>query len=291
MFSFIRKTSKTVKSCAKINIVLRVLGKRADGYHDLDMVTLPLELHDSIEIVCSKELIDTYITSDDVGLSLVHGNLCARAVSTLRAEYGFSEQFKIHIHKEIPFAAGLGGGSSNAAAVLLALIDLLHLKISDEKLRKVALSIGADVPFFLNPKPSHVSGIGENIASFQPMKAYQCLIVKPSRGLSTTEIYGICDDFPKTTADSMKAIQALAQGDELLLKEAIGNDLYAPAASIYSEVKDVVETLRNDGFALSMMTGSGSACFALSDDKNALKDESARMRLRGYNTWLTKTLI
>jgi len=289
MFNFFRITSKTVKSYAKINVVLRVLSKREDEYHNLDMVTLPLELHDVIEIICSKELADTYITSDDVALSLVHGNLCALAVKKLREVCGFKEQFKIHIHKEIPFAAGLGGGSSNAAAVLLAIKDLLRLKISQEKLKEIALEIGADVPFFLNPKPARIRGIGEDISTFLPSKTYHCLIVKPVKGLSTTEIYKICDSFRKGDVDPGKAVIALSNGDDFLLKEAIDNDLYAPAISIYPEVETIVNTLRNDGFYLSMMTGSGSACFALSNNRNELELEAKKMRQLGYGVWLTKT--
>jgi 4-diphosphocytidyl-2-C-methyl-D-erythritol kinase len=285
-----QKNSLSVKSYAKINVSLRVLAKREDGYHDLEMVNLPLELHDVIEIE-RMHAPDTYVTCDDIALSSAHHNLCAKAVEAMRNEFGFKDNFNISIHKEIPFAAGLGGGSSNAAAVMLSLASLLHLKTTPEQLNKVALSIGADVPFFMSNKPAKVTGIGEKIEVIPVKKAYNCLIVKPEQGLSTTDVFAIADKFEKQPIDTPNVVKALAVGDDALLAKSIGNDLYLPAKSLLPEVGKIVEGLKADGIDLVCMSGSGSSVYALSSDPKILAKAARKYLGLGYIVRLTKTMI
>jgi 4-diphosphocytidyl-2C-methyl-D-erythritol kinase len=285
-----QKNSLVVKSYAKINVSLRVLSKREDGYHNLEMVNLPLELHDVIEIERMHGP-DTYVTCDDIALSSAHHNLCAKAVEAMRTEFGFQDNFNISIHKEIPFAAGLGGGSSNAAAVMSALVTLLHLKATSEQLNKVALSIGADVPFFMTNKPALVTGIGEKIEVIPSKKSYNCLIVKPAKGLSTTDVFAIADKFERTAIDTPNVVKALANGDDALLAQSIGNDLYLPAQSLLPEVGKVVDSLRGDGLSLVCMSGSGSSVYALSNDPKILAKAARKYLGLGYIVRLTKTLM
>lgn len=290
MASIIDYATMIVKSYAKINVSLAIKGQRDDGYHLLEMLTLPLELHDIIEIERSPYFNDTFVTCDDVELNKVHHNLCAKAIEALRSVYHFKDNFSIHIHKVIPFAAGLGGGSSNAAVVMLTLNKILRLGASLDDLWKIGLEIGADVPFFLLDKPALVTGIGEKVEPIAMKKSYECLIVKPIAGLSTKDVFAVADSFPHANIDSDKVKKALETGDDALLVSSFGNDLYLPATSLLPEVKTLVESLKADGFPLSAMTGSGSAVFALSSDPRKVKDMARKYEKNGYIVAVTKTL-
>jgi 4-diphosphocytidyl-2-C-methyl-D-erythritol kinase len=285
-----QKNSLVMKSYAKINLSLRVLGKRDDGYHELEMVNLPLDLHDVIEIEKQPDASDTFITCDDIGLANARHNLCTKAVDAMRKEFGFKDNFTIAIHKEIPFAAGLGGGSSNAAVVIQALVSLLHIKTTPEVLNRIGQSLGADVPFFFLNHPALVTGIGEKMEAIPVKKSYNALIVKPKEGLSTTDVFAVCDKFERSPIDTASVRKALASGDNALLASSIGNDLYLPAKSLLPKVEDVVTSLKKDGFSIVSMTGSGSCVFALSDDAKKIKDCAKKYEHAGYVVRVTKTL-
>ena len=285
------KNDIVVKSHAKINLSLRVIGKNEEGYHELEMVNLPLELHDVIEVEKDNDSISTYTICDDVALANHRHNLCTKAVEALRNKYHFKDNFLISIHKEIPFAAGLGGGSSNAAAVIKTIAELSKLKAKEEDLVDVGLSIGADVPFFLTNKPAKVTGIGQINEPITVKKQYFCLIVKPEEGLSTKAVYDICDNFERENIDTDSVIKALRTGDDELLAASIGNDLFKPASSILPKVGEIVKKLKDRGFPISGMSGGGSACFALSMDLKKLKVALKTFDKEGYVTRLTKVII
>lgn len=286
-----KKHSMDLQSPSKINVSLRVLDRREDAYHSLEMVTLPLALHDVIEMSVDRLSEDTFITCDDIGLSNVHHNLCKKAVDAMRKEFGFKENFHISIHKEIPFAAGLGGGSSNAAAVMKGIVSLLQIKTDEETLGRVGLSVGADVPFFLSGHPALVSGIGENLTPIKVKRQYFCLIVKPKEGLSTKTVFEACDSFKRLPIETPNVLRALEEGDDALLAKSIGNDLYEPACSLLPKVGEIVSTLKEKGFAIASMTGSGSSCFAFDGDLKKLKDMARFFIEKGYFAVVTKTLL
>lgn len=290
---FFHHNSLVLKSYAKINVSLHIVRKLDNGYHELEMVFLPLALHDVIELTRIPNSSDSFITCDDIGLANNHHNLCMKALNKLREEYGFKDQFNIAIHKEIPYAAGLGGGSSNAAAVLNGVNQLLNLKASKEDLARIGLSIGADVPYFFYQEPALVTGIGEKISPFSLKKEFHCLLVKPSKGLSTTEIYEHADELECTHNDEQNAatvIEALQNENFALLAQSMSNDLYNPAKKILPDVEKVIDELKEMGLTASLMTGSGSVCFALSDNLKLLKEASRKFEEKGYLTILTHTL-
>lgn len=286
-----KKHSMDLQSYSKINVSLRVLNRKEDSYHNLEMVTLPLALHDVIEMSLDKYSEDTHITCDDIGLSNVHHNLCTKALEAMRKEFGFKENFHIAIHKEIPFAAGLGGGSSNAAAVMKGIVTLLQIKTDQETLDRVGASIGADVPFFLHGKAALVEGIGDVLTPISVKKEYYCLLVKPKEGLSTKAVFEACDSFQRSPIETKEVLQALETGDDDLLARSIGNDLFEPACSIFPKVRDIVTTLREKGFPISSMTGSGSSCFALSNDLKKLKETARFFSDQGCFATVTKTIL
>ena len=280
-----------IRSFAKINVSLRNLGPRPeDGYHELEMVNLPIDLHDVITIDPLPYEGDTYITCNDLRLLGLKGNLCTRALEAMRERYGFKENFRISIHKNIPFAAGLGGGSSNAACVMLALDHMLKLHASKEDLNEIGLRLGADVPFFLNPKPCLVTGIGETMSPISVKGVIYCLVVKPEEGLSTKDVYAICDSFPKENIDTKGVLEGLENQDLAKVAASRGNDLYAPAKSLLPKIETIVSSLKAEGFAVAAMSGSGSACFGLTTDHRLAMKAERKFIKAGYIVRLSKVL-
>lgn len=261
-----------VKSYAKINLSLKIKGVLENGYHDLEMINLPLDMHDVLEIETNPQFQDTFITCDEVRLMLLRSNLVTKAVDKLREEYQFKQQFLIHIHKEIPFSAGLGGGSSNAAVTLQALNKILKLGASEERLAEIGKPLGSDIPFFLNPHPCLVEGIGEKLTPIKMKAPFHCLIVKPTRGLSTKEVYAVCDNFSRVEINTEKVIEGLALGDEQMIADNRGNDLQAAAISLAPEIQDILDEMKKLGFVLYGMTGSGSSCYCLSFNQKKIKE-------------------
>lgn len=277
-----KKHSLARKSYAKINLSLKITGNREDGYHLLEMVNLPLTLHDVIEVRILEGANDTYVTADDPTLNGMKSNLCHQAVEEMRKVFGFKENFLIQIHKEIPFAAGLGGGSSNTAVVLEMVNELLDLKASKEQLLSIALKVGSDVPFFFTNKPALLTGVGENIKEISVKEKYHCLLVKPIEGVSTVACYKICDQFQRLNINTEKVIEGLKEGDDNLIKENYGNDLTAPAMNIVPEIGVVINKLTALGFTLVGMTGSGSCCYALTTDKAKAKEACKQLEHSNY---------
>ena len=279
-----------IKSYAKINVSLRVLGKKEDGYHNLEMVNLPIDLHDVIS-VDKLGGGDTYIICDDLRLMGLKTNLCQKAVEAMRNHFHFKENFMIHIHKEIPFAAGLGGGSSNAACVMMAINSLLKLKATNEELAEIGRPLGADIPFFFYLKPAKVTGIGEIIEPIKCLHPYYCLLVKPEKGLATKDVFAACDSFEPKRIDTDGVVKALANGNDELLAKSIGNDLMAAAVKLLPEVGEVYSSLMDDGFHICQMSGSGSTVYALSTNLKKCKEAEKKYSKLGYITILTKTLL
>lgn len=262
----------SVKSYAKINLSLKILGVKDDGYHDLEMINLPIDLHDVIEIETNPQFFDTFVTCDDLRLMSLRSNLVTRAVDKMREEFGFKQNFLIHIHKEIPFAAGLGGGSSNAAVTMVALNKMLKLGATKEKLAEIGKSLGSDIPFFIDPHPCLVEGIGEKLTPIEVKNAYHCIIVKPSKGLSTKDVYEKCDTFERLPINTKKVMEGLAKGDASLIAANKGNDLAPAAISMAHEVQDVLDALQKLGFDIYGMSGSGSSCYGLTTNPKKIKE-------------------
>lgn len=277
-----RKHSLAKKSFAKINLSLKITGNRADGYHLLEMVNLPLTLHDVIEVSILDGANDTYVTADDPALNGMKSNLCHQAIEEMRKVFHFKENFLVQIHKEIPFAAGLGGGSSNAAVVIESVNELLHLKATHEQLMEIALKIGSDVPFFFLNKPAILTGIGEEIKEIDVKEKYHCLLVKPKEGVSTAACYKVCDNFERLPINTQEVLKGLKEGDDSLIQKNMGNDLTAPAKSLLPEIDVVLNELSDLGFTLVGMSGSGSCCFALTTDLKKAKEAYKRLENSDY---------
>lgn len=279
-----------VKAQAKINLYLDVISKRDDGYHNLDMVMLPLKLHDTIEFEKLLYAPDTYITCDHVELQETKYNLINKTIKEMRKRYGIKENFNVSVHKEIPISAGLGGGSSNAAATINALKAIYKLNLTPEEELDLATSLGADVPFCLLNAPAHVEGIGEKVTPIKIKKPFFVVLIKPTQGLSTKHVFEESDKRELTHGNSSDVIKALEEGDDELLEHSLFNSLEATSIDLVPEIKKVKDMLHKDGFNLVLMSGSGSCVFALTHDRKFAKAKYHEYERNNYQVYLTKTL-
>ena len=263
--------AKSIKSYAKINISLDVVSKRSDGYHELDSIMLPIELHDSIIIETLYKSSDNFVTADDFSKGLDHYNLASTALDAMAAKYNISTKFRIYIHKNIPMQAGLGGGSSNAAFTIKAVNQMLNLHVSEQEMIELATPLGADIPFFISCVPSRCRGIGEKVEPIEIKNNYYVLLVKPNVGCSTKEVFALVDQSEYIHPDIPTVLKALKEGDDELLANSIGNSLEAAAISLVPEIAQIKNALKERGLKIVMMTGSGSTVFALSTDVKLLK--------------------
>lgn len=280
-----------IRSYAKINLALKVKGKLENGYHELDMVMVPLQLRDSIEITLLPAHFDTHIICQDFDLGGDEYNTCRMAVNKLREKFGFKNNFLIKIHKKIPMSAGLGGGSSNAAVVLQEIVKMLKLKITDEELVRIGLSIGSDVPFFLTGKPARVQGEGEIITPVRIKNRYTVMLVKPKNGLSTQKVYRAFDEAgPAYDADDSRVvglISALEKGNEEEITVNLFNDLERPAVILEPEIAKIISLLKADKFTNVHMTGSGSSVYVMIPGIVDLLKYEAKYEKLGYKVVVT----
>lgn len=258
-----------IKAFAKINLAIDVKKKNENGYHDIDMVTLPITLHDILEMEQLISRHGIFITSDDPSLICDEGNLAFKALKAMEDNFSFSKGYRIQIYKRIPMNAGLGGGSADAAGIIRAICKLYNMDAHDPKIIKVARSIGSDVPFCLLNKPARVLGTGENIIPLDSKLDYHVIIIKPHKGLSTKDVYEKYDTIPeeeKEHPDISALIEAIKIGDEQKMFENMKNGLYKPASLLCPVISGILNDFKKMGFPLYSMTGSGNACFALSKD-------------------------
>ena len=278
-----------VKAPAKINLYLDVLGRREDGYHDLDMVMLPLELHDTIDFERVPSARYTHIVSDTIERQVIKHNSIYRTHELLVSEYNYNQNFIIRVHKEIPIYAGMGGGSSNAAAAFRFFVKRGRLKLSEEEQIKICLKIGADVPFCLKNVPAHVEGIGEKVTPIKVKKQFSVLVVKPKQGLSTKDVFTACDKYELKHGNVKDVIKALEEGDEKLLAKSMFNSLEEVSIALCPEIAEIKEMLKKDGFKCVLMTGSGSCVYALTSNSTLAFSKYLKYEHKGYEVYLTKT--
>ena len=279
-----------IKSYAKLNICLNVTGKRDDQYHELDMVMVPIELHDSILISKEKRKTkDHFITIDDFSITAQKYNTVALAIDSLQKRYNFSDIFTVFVHKNIPIQAGLGGGSSNAAFTAKGINKILKLGATDDELKDICKKLGGDVPFFVDCKPCRSQGIGEVCTPIKIKNDYQVLIVKPKAGCSTKDVYTVADEMKLDTYDIEKVIKCLEDGNDEELAKCIGNSLEKPALTFVPEIKNIKDQLKNLGFKIVLMSGSGSSVFALSTNKKLIN--TAFKQIKGDYTVIKTSVL
>ena len=282
----------SVKAYAKINLALNVYDRKEDGYHNIDMVTIPLDLHDIIELELLPKGYESYITSDDDSLPTDESNLSNKAFRKMKEKFHIDKNVLIHIYKRIPMCAGLGGGSADAAAVINATLKAIKLKPSQDDLISLASSIGADVSFCLYNKPARCRGIGEKLDFITLKKRYHVLLIKPNEGVSTALAYQTFDQLETKPqlSNIERLIEGLKIGDESIIAEEMKNSLQECATKIVPEIKNIIDTLKKDGFPLTMMSGSGSTVFCMSLNHHAILEEYKKFSKLNYTVIVTQTL-
>ena len=279
-----------VKASAKINLYLDVLGKRENGYHDLDMVMLPLELHDTLNFEYVPHATYTHIISDTIERQVIDNNLVYRTHELLKKELDYKQNFIVRVHREIPFYAGMGAGSANAAAAFKAFKKFGRIKLEEDKETELCLKIGADVPFSMKNKPAHVEGIGEKVTPIKIKKQYSVVVIKPKQGLSTKVVFEESDKHELKHGNVNDVIKALETGDDALLGKSVFNSLEDVSMKLCPEVKQVKEMMKKDGFKIVLMTGSGSCVFAMTTNKTLALSKFIKYERKGYEVYLTKTI-
>jgi 4-diphosphocytidyl-2-C-methyl-D-erythritol kinase len=254
-------------SPAKINLFLQVLGKRSDGYHDLMSLMCCIGLYDTVSLTFGVKNIA--VSCHHPGVPEDDKNLAFGAAHLFLKTLNKNEGVKIIIQKQIPVAAGLGGGSSNAAAVFLGLNRYYGYPFSTEELMSMGLSIGADVPFFIFQKPAIASGIGEKLEAFEGPLPYHILLIYPGFNVSTAETYqnlnfGLTNDQKKPTSISLKR-------NRFDPAVHLANDLERVTAAKYPEIGLAKEKLMNLGAIGALMSGSGPTVFGLFDNAETAK--------------------
>ena len=248
---------------AKINLFLRVTGRRCDGYHELDSVFVPISIYDRLDIeLRPARLAAVQLCCDSDAIPADERNLAFRSAREFLTEFGIRAEVLINLHKEIPAAAGLGGGSSDAGAVLRMMAELCGIPQS-APLLTVAMRLGADVPFFLNPTPSRVRGIGERSEALGRIEKPFLLIAVPPVEVPTALVFRNLRPEHWSGPASDHDILAIIQG--CIGREHLVNDLEQVAIAKWPEIGEVKKLLEAVGARAAAMTGSGGGVFGIFD--------------------------
>lgn len=255
-------------SPCKVNLLLNILGKRPDGFHDLETVFHPVNFCDRLTFTRSG--VGIQLTCSDVTLPTDATNLVHRAATQFFAATKISDSVHIHLEKYIPMAAGLGGGSGNAATTLLGLNELFDRPLELPQLHAIAATLGSDVNFFLQSKPALATGRGEQVTpleDFPALRGASFFLIHPGFGISTPWAYRELARFPAaqkgTPGRAQKLITLLQAGDLGAASREFYNSLEAPALEKYPVLALYQEFLRAHGAAATLMSGSGSTTFAI----------------------------
>ena len=265
----------TIRAPAKLNLSLAVLERRADGFHEIESLFVPVDYADTLAIATGGppgiRLRVRFagplatprgrVLARDVPADAT--NLVVRAAAALAAEAGLEPAVDIDLVKRIPSGAGLGGGSSDAAAVVTALAEAWGLPWPRDRLAGIGAGLGSDIPWFFTGVAAVARGRGERIEPVEPFGPMFAVIACPPQGLSTAAVYRACTPSRARAGDATALAAALAAGDLRAARALMHNDLEPPARSLSPEIDRLLADLERVGGACPRLTGSGSACFAL----------------------------
>jgi 4-diphosphocytidyl-2-C-methyl-D-erythritol kinase len=283
-----------IRAPAKINIGLRVVGKRVDGYHLIDTIMAPVSLYDEIYITKVAQQFRRNrslftVTCDNPAVPGGAENLVYRAAGVILDGVDIDQPVKIHIQKKIPVGAGLGGGSSDAAATLVGLNRFLRLDHSRQHLEKLGLSLGADVPFFVGGKPARARGVGERLSPIKSLPWSWAVIIYPGFSVATGWVYR---NFQAKLTKPMANTSIISP-----LKKRLGqrrllvNDLETVTLARYPHIDSLKRKLIDEGAAGALMSGSGSAVFGLFDSRgNAARAFTRLQKEDSVETFLVRLL-
>ncbi len=260
-----------INAYAKINLALDVLKKREDGYHDVRMVMQTIGLYDVLKMTdIDEDLVE--IKSNRKIVSVDADNIVYKACMLIKKEYGINRGVKIYIEKNIPIAAGMAGGSTDAAAALIGMNKLFNLGISKEKLMEYGARLGADVPYCIMQGTALAEGIGEKLTRLSPLPKCYILIAKPPISISTKKVYQKLNlNEIAHHPDIDKMIEALNDGDLKGVADTMENVLELVTAKSNDTIWELKVLMRQAGALNQMMTGSGPTVFGIFEDEEKAK--------------------
>ena len=279
---------------AKLNLSLAILARRPDGFHEIESLMVPVSLAD--------RLVVRALDSPGVRLRVRFGgrlaqpagavlcrdvpaddsNLVVRAAQRLAAAAGIERGLDVELTKEVPSGAGLGGGSSDAAAILRAAAVVWGLDWPMARLAEIGAGIGSDVPWFFAGSPAIAAGRGERIETVAGLPSLHAVIACPAAGLSTPAVYSRCVPDPTRAGESAKLVAALAAGDLRAAGGLMHNGLEVAARSLSPDIDRLLAALGAAGAVQPMLTGSGSACFAITRTESEARAIAARLDAAGW---------
>lgn len=279
-------------SPCKVNLLLNILGKRPDGFHELETVMHPVSVYDRLTFERTGNSLQ--LTCSEPSLPTDSRNLVYRAADAFLKTTKIRDGIRLHLEKRIPLAAGLGGGSGNAATTLLGLNELFGKPLSPPQLEPIAASLGSDIPFFLQNKPALATGRGENIQSldfFPALRGTALILIHPGFGIATAWAYQQLAKFPDALngrrGRAQKVISLLQTTDLKTASTEFYNSLEAPALEKYPLLALFQEFLRENGAAGALMSGSGSSTFAIVQNEVAAQQLAEKFRAKfGSTNWI-----
>ena len=261
----------SLKALAKINLGLDVLGKREDGYHEVRMVMQTIHLYDRVEIKKTRSP-HIHVETNLYYLPVNEDNLVYRAAKLMKDEFQIKEGVRIVLQKFIPVAAGLAGGSSDAAAVLVGMNRIFNLGLKQNKLMELGLKIGADVPFCIMRGTALAEGIGEKLTALPPMPKCPVLIAKPAISVSTKAVYEglkLYDGMEQPDIDGV--MEGIQQKDLKGVASHMGNILETVTIPMYPVIEDIKKLMLENGALNAMMSGSGPTVFGLFPNEKEIR--------------------
>jgi 4-diphosphocytidyl-2-C-methyl-D-erythritol kinase len=262
----------SVEAFAKVNRSLVVLGKRPDGYHELDTVFQTVDFTDKIDFLEREDGV-LALTIEGADLAASEENLVLRAARALKKRFGVARGARIHLSKKIPVGAGLGGGSSNAAATLRGLSVLWDLSVSPGEMESLAADLGSDVPFFLYGGTARGTGRGEKIEPLPDAPPEALVLLFPRFSLSTADVYGALSAPALTDFDPPSKLRAPDSGGVAPDR----NDLESAAESLRGELRGLREMLGREGARRACLSGSGSTVFGVFESVDRARQAAARL--------------
>jgi len=256
------------RAYGKINLSLDVLGRRANGYHDVSMVMQTVDLYDVITLRKLSDRDEIILTTDVDNIPLNEGNIVYKAIKLIKEEYGIDIGVSADIKKHLPVAAGMGGGSADAAAALRGMNTLFELGLKSERLEELGVRLGADVPFLIKGGIALAEGIGEKLTALPAFPECSLVIVKPNVSVSTKEVYEAFDSLTEVVHPDIKKLTgSLGKEDLRYIVKLLGNVLEDVTIKKHGIIDEIKRSLLENGAVFSMMTGSGPTVFGIFENK------------------------
>ena len=256
------------RAYGKINIGLRILRKRSDGYHDIETIFHQIDLYDELSIEPADSVM---LKTSSTEIPTDAANLCVRAAELFRQNTGYRKGVEIQLKKHIPVGAGLGGGSSNAASVLVALNTFWNIGMERQKLESMASQLGSDVPFFIQGSTASGTSRGEILEHFQLNVPFWIITATPSIHISTMWAYTNVKLLERPETRPLRILVEQSMADPVEIRTHIQNDFEQLVFRTYPQIRLLKEKLESAGAILAQLSGSGSSVFGLFRDENAVR--------------------